>query len=194
VKIALVRHTPGARVLRRRGRQNREFYKESDIAAARDALAELGHEVETFEGDATLPDALRARYGDADGHVADDLFVWNMAYGVQGECRYTHIPSMLEMLGVPYLASDPRGHTVALDKYLTKILLDRAGLPTPAFGLLRAPGGNEPGRRDRESFVRSTRRAVPAKGACHLFRDPGTLIQIRFGSRSRRNAQCAFFS
>jgi len=139
VKIAIIRNTPEAQVFARRGRQNREFYKESDIEAARDALAGLGHEVAVFEGDATLAESLRRAYARPDGAMPDDLLAFNMAYGIQGECRYTHVPSMLEMLGVPYLCSGPRAHTISLDKYLTKVLLDRAGLPTPPFQLLTSP-------------------------------------------------------
>lgn len=139
MKIAIIRNTPEAQVFARRGRQNREFYKESDIEAARDALVSLGHDVTIVEGDATLVETLRRAYAGPDGTMPHDLFAFNMAYGIQGECRYTHVPSLLEMLGVRYLCSGPRAHTISLDKYLTKVLLDRAGLPTPAFQLLTSP-------------------------------------------------------
>lgn len=130
MRVLIIRNTPDARVVRRRGRQNREFYREADIECMRDALAAVGYEVDILEGDATLADNLLRTYADR------DVFAFNVAYGVQGECRYTHIPSLLELLGVPYLCSGPRAHTLALDKYVTKVLIDRAGLPTPAFQLL----------------------------------------------------------
>lgn len=133
MKIAIIRNTPEAQVFARQGRQNREFYKESDIASMREALAGLGHDVDVLEGDATLCDELRRRY------EPGEVFAFNVAYGIQGECRYTHIPALLEMLGVPYLCSGPRAHTISLDKYLAKVLIDRAGLPTPAFQLLASP-------------------------------------------------------
>jgi D-alanine-D-alanine ligase len=72
--------------------------------------------------------------------VPDDVFVFNLAYGIQGNCRYTHVPSLLEMMGMPYFGSGPRAHTICLDKYLAKMLLDRAELPTPAFQLVTSPG------------------------------------------------------
>ena len=59
--------------------------------------------------------------------------VFNMAYGIQGESRYTHIPSMLEMLGIPYVGSSPSGHALALDKVITKIILQKHNIPTPNF-------------------------------------------------------------
>jgi oligopeptide transport system permease protein len=43
--------------------------------------------------------------------------VFNMSYGIQGDCRYTHVPAMLEMAGLPYTGSSPLGHTLALDTY-----------------------------------------------------------------------------
>ncbi len=59
--------------------------------------------------------------------------VFNMAYGLQGVSRYTHIPSLLEMLGVPYVGSSPAGHGVALDKVTTKVMIHAAGLPTAPY-------------------------------------------------------------
>jgi D-alanine-D-alanine ligase len=62
-----------------------------------------------------------------------------MAYGIQGQSRYTHIPAMLEMLGVPYVGSGPQAHAVALDKIMTKIVLRQHGLPTPEFWFFSSP-------------------------------------------------------
>lgn len=59
--------------------------------------------------------------------------VFNMAYGIQGESRYTHLPAMLEMLGIPYVGSGPDGHSLALDKVITKIIMQKQGIPTPNF-------------------------------------------------------------
>lgn len=47
---------------------------------------------------------------------------------------------MLEMAGVPYTGADPLGHAVSLDKVTAKVLLRDAGIATPAFAVLRAPG------------------------------------------------------
>jgi D-alanine-D-alanine ligase len=59
--------------------------------------------------------------------------VFNMAYGIQGESRYTHLPAMLEMLGIPYVGSGPEGHSLALDKVIAKIIMQKHGIPTPNF-------------------------------------------------------------
>ena len=42
--------------------------------------------------------------------------VFNVSYGLQGQARYTHVPSILEMVGIPYVASGPMGHSLSLDK------------------------------------------------------------------------------
>lgn len=65
--------------------------------------------------------------------------VFNMAYGIQGESRYTHLPSLLEMLGIPYVGSNPAGHALALDKVITKIIMQKHGLSTPEFWVFNAP-------------------------------------------------------
>jgi D-alanine-D-alanine ligase len=44
---------------------------------------------------------------------------------------------MLEMAGVPYTGSSPLGHTLALDKIITKTLIRAAGIPTPADCVMR---------------------------------------------------------
>ncbi len=139
MRIALVRSTPEAHVIRRLGHQNKEFYKERDIEAVRAALSSRGHDVTVLVGDTELLPHLQEldRQSASDGV---ELFVYNLAYGVQGECRYTHIPSLLELAGLPYVGSGPRAHTIALDKYLAKLVMREAGLPTPAFQLMGQPG------------------------------------------------------
>ncbi|HIE32116.1 MAG TPA: hypothetical protein EYP67_07050 [Methanosarcinales archaeon] len=59
--------------------------------------------------------------------------VFNMAYGIQGESRYTHLPAMLEMLGIPYVGSGPERRSLALDKVITKRVMQKHGIPTPDF-------------------------------------------------------------
>ena len=39
--------------------------------------------------------------------------VFNVSYGLQGQARYTHVPSILEMVGIPYVGSGPLGHSLA---------------------------------------------------------------------------------
>ena len=65
--------------------------------------------------------------------------VFNVSYCVQGQARYTHVPSILEMVGIPYVASGPLAHSLCLDKVVTKMILRQHGLPTPDFAVLNTP-------------------------------------------------------
>jgi len=46
------------------------------------------------------------------------------------------VPSILEMLDIPYVGSDPECLAVCLDKHLTKKLLKMEGIPTPEWRLI----------------------------------------------------------
>jgi hypothetical protein len=83
---------------------------------------------EISEGDTTLFEALHAFMPSGIAGEPGGM-VFNMAYGIQGECRYTHVPAMLEMAGVPYTGSSPMGHALALDKVITKKLMIAAEFP-----------------------------------------------------------------
>ena len=136
MRVLILRNTPTDETLGMLGPRNCEFYLETDIEAVRDALEELGHQATVVTADLGLVDRLQRAVLKNGG--IDGLFIFNLAYGVQGYCRYTHVPGMLEQLGLPYVGAGPRGHTIALDKYLTKVIWDRVGLATPPFQLFRA--------------------------------------------------------
>jgi D-alanine-D-alanine ligase len=65
--------------------------------------------------------------------------VLNMALGIQGKCRYTHVPALLEVAGVPYTSSSPLGHILALDKVVAKQIFIASGLPTPNYRVFSSP-------------------------------------------------------
>jgi D-alanine-D-alanine ligase len=61
-------------------------------------------------------------------------FVFNIAEGRGNfRSREAQVPSVLEMLGIPYSGSDPLSLAVCLDKPLTKMLVAAAGVRTPSF-------------------------------------------------------------
>jgi D-alanine-D-alanine ligase len=61
-------------------------------------------------------------------------FVFNISEG-RGtyRSREAQVPSVLEMLGIPYTGSDPLTLSVCLDKILTKKLVALDGIPTPKW-------------------------------------------------------------
>ena len=138
MKVAIIYNKDIEGVINVFGMQNKEFYNELTVKKVARSLESSGHNVIIFEGNKQIIERLenfmpRVIEGEQIG------MVFNMAYGIQGESRYTHIPSMLEMLGIPYVGSSPSGHTLALDKVLTKIIWKNNDLPTPDFWVFNSP-------------------------------------------------------
>src|SRR5262249_51747597 len=138
MKIAVVQNRSRWGVNKKSGLRGFEGYGEGPIRSFADALRRNGHEVLVCEGDNSLLATLQA-FMPADPKQNPTGMVFNMSYGIQGNCRYTHVPAMLEMAGVPYTGSSPLGHALALDKVITKRLLREAGIPTPNYRVLSRP-------------------------------------------------------
>jgi D-alanine-D-alanine ligase len=115
-------------------------YGKKSVQRVFDSLRAGGHDVRIFEGDMTLLAKLAEFLSPVPDTQTPSGLVFNLAYGIQGDCRYTHVPAMLEMAGVPYTGSNPLGHALSLDKVTTKILIGEAGIPTPRFQVMRRPG------------------------------------------------------
>lgn len=139
MKIAVVHNGQHTGVLQPFGRPCPEKYSLKHVRMVADGLVASGHTVQVLEADITLFDELRKFFPPKETDTEPTGLVFNMAYGIQGEARYTHLPAMLELAGVPYTGSTPLGHALALDKVITKILMIAAGVPTPAYQVL----GNE---------------------------------------------------
>ena len=138
MKIAVVYNRNSRNVINLFGLPNREKIGMQTIKRLTDALRDGGHQVIALEGDKDLIDRLeefmpRVVSGERPG------LVFNVSYGIQGQARYTHIPSILEMVGIPYVASGPLAHSLALDKVVTKMILRQHRLPTPDFAVLQTP-------------------------------------------------------
>ena len=138
MRIAVVYNRDSQSVINLFGIPNREKIGMKTIRRLTDALRKGGHEVVALEGDKDLIDRLedfmpRVVHGERPG------MVFNVSYGLQGQARYTHIPSILEMVGIPYVASGPLGHSLALDKVVTKMILRQNDVPTPDFAVLQTP-------------------------------------------------------
>ena len=67
-------------------------------------------------------------------------FVFNISEG-RGtyRSREAQVPSVLEMLGIPYSGADPQTLAVALDKPLTKQIVQLAGVTTPQWRFFTKP-------------------------------------------------------
>jgi D-alanine-D-alanine ligase len=101
-----------------------EFDDISTINAIKTAIESGGHEVVLIEANEDAYEKLKN---------LKPGFVFNIAEGIRGTSRESHIPAMLEMLGIPYTGSNVLVHAISLDKTKTKEILDYYGIPTPKF-------------------------------------------------------------
>jgi D-alanine-D-alanine ligase len=109
-----------------------EYDSEATVGHIFDALSRLGHEVRRLPAGPRFLDAVRESPLDV---------VFNIAEGEGGRCREAHVPAVLEMLGLPYVGSDPLTLSVTLDKPVAKKLVEHAGFPTPPFRTYRSEAG-----------------------------------------------------
>ena len=138
MKVAIIYNEDLTGVINQFGIQNKEIYNPATVKLVADALEKGGHNVKVIDGNMQVIESLtefmpRVVEGERMG------MVFNMAYGIQGESRYTHLPAMLEMMGIPYVGSGPTGHAMALDKVITKIIFQQHTISTPDFWVLSSP-------------------------------------------------------
>lgn len=99
-----------------------EFDPPHTIELVRGGIEAAGHEYVFIEADEQVAEELK--------RIRPDL-VFNRAEGVRGESRESHIPAILEMLGIPYIGSGPGTLALCLNKAWTKVLVRAAGIATP---------------------------------------------------------------
>ena len=143
MKVAVIYNRESQKVINLFGVPNREKYGLAAIRRIVNSLKKGGHQAIALEGDKDLIDNLedfmpRVIKGEHPG------MAFNLSYGIQGQARYTHVPGILEMVGIPYVGSGPLAHSLALDKVVAKMLFKQNGLPTPDFAVLTEPGFDMP--------------------------------------------------
>lgn len=108
-----------------------EYDSETTVQAIAGAIRAAGHDVVLIEADPDAYQKLR--------NLRPDI-VFNVAEGLRGTSRETHIPAMLEMLDIPYTGSSILSLALSFDKAAAKKVLAHHGVPTPRF-LTVEPGG-----------------------------------------------------
>jgi D-alanine-D-alanine ligase len=104
-----------------------EYDSLETIEALEGALQAGGHQVIRLEADGAFLDAVR---------LVDPDICFNIAEGLHGDSRESHVPAVLEMLGIPYTGSKVLTHAVGLDKAVTKRVWRDVGLPTAPFQVM----------------------------------------------------------
>ena len=101
-----------------------DFDNIETIDQLRAAIETDGHKTTFLPADATLLRTLPKYKPD---------ICFNMAEGLGGDAREAHIPSLLEMLRIPYTASRVQTNAISLDKTLTKRIWRDRRLPVAPF-------------------------------------------------------------
>lgn len=111
---------------------NTESHEEFDAPQTIDAICETfekhGHETVRLGGSIDIIEKLKSKKVD---------FVFNIAEGYSGRNRESHIPSVLEMLNIPYSGSDPLTLGLTLDKVMTKKIVFHTGIPTSSYQIVK---------------------------------------------------------
>jgi len=105
-----------------------EYDADETIQAIQEALRQAGHAPFFLEADETFLDTVRETCPD---------ICFNIAEGLRGDARESHVPALLELLEIPYTGSKVLTHALSLDKAATKQIWRDAGLPTAPFQLFR---------------------------------------------------------
>ncbi|MBM3943502.1 MAG: D-alanine--D-alanine ligase [SAR202 cluster bacterium] len=108
-----------------------EYDPPGTIDALASAVERLGHQAVRLGGGTEFLDKVRINPVDLVLNIAEGRGTYRS--------REAQIPSVLEMLGIPYSGSDPLTLAVALDKPAAKIMVQSAGVSTPAWVVIQSP-------------------------------------------------------
>jgi D-alanine-D-alanine ligase len=109
-----------------------EYDSRETIDALGDAIRSGGHEVIPIEADENVFENLKKCKDKID-------IVFNVAEGMECECRESFVPMLCEMLDVPYSGSGPLTLAVCLDKIRTKQVVASNGIATPRWQPFHTP-------------------------------------------------------
>ena len=107
-----------------------EFDSEETISLIDQAIQSLRYKTDRIGNARSLSSRLIA------GEKWD--LVFNIAEGLSGRCRESHVPSILEVYGIGYTFSDPLVCAITLDKGFAKRIVRDAGLPTAKFKVIKS--------------------------------------------------------
>jgi D-alanine-D-alanine ligase-like ATP-grasp enzyme len=107
-----------------------EYDSEETILALSDAIRAGGHQVIPLEADESIAGKLMS---------VRPQIVFNIAEGIRGESRESHVPAICEMLGLPYTGSGPLTLALCLNKARAKEVLRYYHISTPPFQVFHSP-------------------------------------------------------
>ncbi|MCB9610897.1 MAG: D-alanine--D-alanine ligase [Sandaracinus sp.] len=170
-----------------------EYDSVETVKAIAEALEAVGHRTQLVGGGRDFARRMLDQAGSAPN------LVFNIAEGWGTRSREAHVPSFLEMIGVPYTHSDPLTLALSLDKGLAKRVVASHGVATPRFAVvstvkdlakvdLRFPvvakpvaEGSSMGIRDGAIFDSLTKLAAALPGLRRGYRQPVLLEEFCSG-------------
>ncbi len=102
-----------------------EYDSAETVSAIAAAIEAAGHEVEKVEVSGPASNLLERL------EAIDPDIIFNTAEGQSGRMREAFYPALFEELGVPYTGSDAYTNALTLDKWLTKLIVQKAGIDSP---------------------------------------------------------------
>jgi len=114
----------------RESEKDAEFDSVETVAAIAAAIEAAGHEVEKVEVSGPASNLLERL------EAIDPDIIFNTAEGQTGKMREALYPALFEELGIPYTGSDAYTNALTLDKWLTKLIVQKAGIDTPRGALV----------------------------------------------------------
>ncbi len=114
----------------RESEKDAEFDSVETVHAIAAAIEAAGHEVEKVEVSGPASNLLERL------EAIDPDIIFNTAEGQSGKMREAIYPALFEELGIPYTGSDAYTNALTLDKWLTKLIVQKAGIDTPRAALV----------------------------------------------------------
>src|SRR5438045_6352651 len=127
-----------------------EYDSADTVNAIASALEAAGHEVEKVEVSGPASNLIERL------ETIDPDIIFNTAEGDRGRMREALYPALFEELGIPYTGSDAYTNAITLDKWVTKLMVGKAGIDTARAVLVTVRNFEqmiERGAGDRKSVV-----------------------------------------
>lgn len=114
-----------------------EYDSAETVSAIAAAIEAAGHEVEKVEVSGPASNLLERL------EAIDPDIIFNTAEGQSGRMREAFYPALFDELGVPYTGADAYTNAITLDKWLTKLVVQKAGIDVPRGALVTVRNHDE---------------------------------------------------
>jgi len=132
-RIALVRNRFPEPPPRRVGPEVAKRYRRASMQGLIDELRQRGHDLHVLESDCTLPEKLRVLAQESFAAGQPGICVLNCSGGIQGAHSLSQVPSICELLGVPYTGASSAALARWHDRIEQLRHLSSSGLDVPRY-------------------------------------------------------------